>query len=487
MKTAALIFFLLLTGAPPVRAQTVDRDSFEVGVEAYNAGNCAEALRIMKKYEKEQPSAAYVVKVCSLMLEKQNRENGDSSAIFAKELRKGDLTRFEKLGMVARFTQEVSGISGAAYVTALTAEARKGTPKAAFQLGLLYQEGIGVPHDFKTALRWFDAAAENGHASAMNSAGFYRRYGIGTPRDNVKALELYKKSVENGNSFALYNLARLYGDGKNRLKAWLFSDLAVRRLPQDDKKKIAAAQDLRQKADKNLSTFHRAYLAKFRPFEMNAILTSDDLNGVAVPQSLPEPPENMIEETAFMKFVSKDAFDNRYKVFFPLMPSWVGLDSNGESDPALTGKALPAPSPEDADAVAALYFRPADPRYVHLTLKHEKSAVPLSVGDILTLTVLTPLFETPATRKGGHYYIQNTGYDIILHDPQSVLETAGSFVLTPLPDKENRAESWLSRKFRIRRAGTAVVRFVPRKKLPKGEKIFPHTIKIVAIKGKDPK
>lgn len=487
MKKAALTFFSLLCAAAPVRAQTVDRDSFEVGVEAYNAGNCAEALRIMKRYEKDQPSAAYVVKVCSLMLEKQSRENGDSSAADAAELRKGDLTRFEKLGMVARFAREVGGISGAAYIAALTAEARKGSPKAAFQLGLLYQEGIGVPHDFKAALRWFDAAAENGHASAMNSAGFYRRYGIGAARDDAKALALYEKSVENGNSFALYNLARLYDDNKNRLKAWLFSDLAVKRLPRDDKRKIDRARDLRRKADKNLSAFHRAYLAKFRPFAMSAILTPDDLNGAAMPRSLPEPPEKMIEETAFMKFVSKDAFDNRYKVFFPLMPSWVGSDSNGEADPALTGKTLPAPSPEDADAVAALYFRPADPRYVHLTLKNEKSAVPLSVGDVVTLTVLTPLFETPATRKGGHYYIQNTGYDVVLNDPQSVLGAAGSFVLTPLPDDGKRAESWLSRKFKIRRPGTAIVRFTPRKNLPAEEKIFPHAIKIVAVKGKDPK
>lgn len=55
-------------------AQTIERDSFDVGVEAFNAGNCGEALRIMKKYEKEQPAAAYVVRVCSLMQKNEKKK-----------------------------------------------------------------------------------------------------------------------------------------------------------------------------------------------------------------------------------------------------------------------------------------------------------------------------------------------------------------------------------------------------------------------------
>lgn len=78
----------------------------------------------------------------------------------------------------------------------------------------------------------------------------------------------------------------------------------------------------------------------------------------------------------------------------------------GQKNPDLAGKNLPAPAPEEQQTISALYFRPSDPRFVHLTLTRENSAVPVMVGDILTLTVYTPLYENDATRKGGHMYIK---------------------------------------------------------------------------------
>ena len=50
MKLSVPFVFVLFFFCGAAAAQTIERDSFDVGVEAFNAGNCDEALRIMKKY-----------------------------------------------------------------------------------------------------------------------------------------------------------------------------------------------------------------------------------------------------------------------------------------------------------------------------------------------------------------------------------------------------------------------------------------------------
>ncbi len=485
MKKFALLLFVALSGIFPATAQDIDHDSFELGVEAFNAGNCKEALRIMRKYEKEQPSAAYVVRICELMEPEEDNE-GISYDIFMRDLKKGDLSRLDRIGMVERFSKEISGFSGAMYVQSLRENAKK-NPESAFQMGLLYQEGIGVKRNFKRAADFFSAASEKGHANASNSLGMYYRFGIGVKKNAKKAEELYKKAILNGNSYAFYNLGQMYADQEDFLQAWILADLGVRRInPQTEKKKHFRIDSLLKKTKKNLSSFQRAYLEKFRPYWLKPVMTKQEKKNLAIIKELPIAPKKMIEETPFMTFIRKDAFDNKYKTFYPLMPYWVAFDSNSADNPDLTGKKAPAPFPEESDTLAALYFRPADPRHIRLTLRKKESAIPVMVGDVLTVYVYTPLYENNTTRKGGHMYLKNTGYKINLYNPNNVLTAAASIALTPLSEQTARNESWLSKRFYVRKEGTALIRFTERE-TPDGKVIFPHTLKIIATKGKPPK
>ena len=195
MSVALFAFFSLISFGNIASAQTIDHDSFEVGVEAYNAGNCQEALRIMKQYEKEQPSAAYVVRACSLILSSE-KKTGISYDVFIRKLNGGDLKNFDNLGMIARFYGEIKGLSGSQYLNSLIAEANRGNTDALFQLGLLYQEGKGVPRNFHQAATLFEKAAEAGHTEAMNSAGLYRRFGLGVEKDKKKVKRIVGNLAE---------------------------------------------------------------------------------------------------------------------------------------------------------------------------------------------------------------------------------------------------------------------------------------------------
>lgn len=467
-------------------AQTVERDSFDVGIEAFNAGNCDEALRILKKYEKTQQAAAYAVRICSLMQKKEEKKSVSYQS-FLNNLYKGDLSQFDKLGMIDRFNEEISGFSGAMYVHSLQGGAERGDTAAAFRLALLHQEGRGVNTNFKTAAHYFQKAADKDNSNALNSLGLYYRFGIGAEKDEKKAEELFKKAVLQKNTNACYNLGRLYADQNDFLQAWLLADLSIKKTdPKKEKKKYERIKNLLTEAEKKLSPLQKAYLEKFRPFWLKPILDSKEIERFFTPQEMPLPPQEMIEETSFMKFIQKDAFDNKYKTFYPLMPAWVDIKNSGKLNPHLEEKNPPAPAPQEEQTIAALYFRPSDPRFIHITLSHENSAVPVMVGDILTLTVYTPLHETNATLKGGHMYIQNTDYRLNIRDPAGILAGNGSFVLTPLSSQTAREESWLSRSFVIRKEGAAVIRFAAQSDL-KDKNIFTHTIKIVATKGRPPK
>lgn len=74
-----------------------------------------------------------------------------------------------------------------------------GNEMAMNELGLCYEDGIGVPIDYENAFKWFSKAVENnaGACAEHNLARCYRR-GRGTPVDKEKAKELEALAAGHG-------------------------------------------------------------------------------------------------------------------------------------------------------------------------------------------------------------------------------------------------------------------------------------------------
>ena len=51
----------------------------------------------------------------------------------------------------------------------------------------MYAKGDGVPQDYKTAVKWYTLAAEQGVASAQTNLGWMYDKGYGVKQDNVYA------------------------------------------------------------------------------------------------------------------------------------------------------------------------------------------------------------------------------------------------------------------------------------------------------------
>ena len=87
------------------------------------------------------------------------------------------------------------------YATALkewTPLAEQGNAIAQFNLGVMYDEGTGVPQDYNTAVKWVTLAAEQGNADAQYNLGLMYGNRGGVPQDYVRAHMWFNLSASQG-------------------------------------------------------------------------------------------------------------------------------------------------------------------------------------------------------------------------------------------------------------------------------------------------
>jgi len=78
------------------------------------------------------------------------------------------------------------GDFGAA-LRAWRALAEQGDDGAQLNLGYMYDNGLGVPQDYKEAIKWYRRAAEQGNDRAQYNLGLMYDIGNGVPQDYVRA------------------------------------------------------------------------------------------------------------------------------------------------------------------------------------------------------------------------------------------------------------------------------------------------------------
>ena len=72
-----------------------------------------------------------------------------------------------------------------------------------------YATGLGVEKDIPEAVRWFKAAAEQGHEKSQVMLGTMYETGDGVAKDPDEAARWFRKAAAQGNQRAIESLARL--------------------------------------------------------------------------------------------------------------------------------------------------------------------------------------------------------------------------------------------------------------------------------------
>jgi localization factor PodJL len=88
-----------------------------------------------------------------------------------------------------------------------------GNAAAAYEIGVRYAEGHGVPANPEEAARWYERAAGKGVALAQFRYASMLEKGHGVKKDLGQARRLYLAAATKGNAKAMHNLAVLYAEG----------------------------------------------------------------------------------------------------------------------------------------------------------------------------------------------------------------------------------------------------------------------------------
>ncbi|WP_454616389.1 hypothetical protein [Bradyrhizobium cenepequi] len=95
----------------------------------------------------------------------------------------------------------------------LRAAALRGDPAAAYEVGVRFAEGKGVPTNYDEAAKWYERAAQSGVVPAIFRLGTFYEKGLSVKKDVDTARRYYVQAAERGNAKAMHNLAVLDADG----------------------------------------------------------------------------------------------------------------------------------------------------------------------------------------------------------------------------------------------------------------------------------
>ncbi len=83
-------------------------------------------------------------------------------------------------------------------------------PEAQFNVGVMFEKGIGTDQSFRDSVFWYEKAAHNGNMHAFNNLGDMYFNGRGVPEDKSMADHLFNIASDQGSGLADFNLAIIH-------------------------------------------------------------------------------------------------------------------------------------------------------------------------------------------------------------------------------------------------------------------------------------
>lgn len=94
----------------------------------------------------------------------------------------------------------------------LERSANAGDQRSPLILGILYEQGNGVPQNPEMAARWYQKGMDNGNAAATRRLAELYRLGLGVPHDEAKARQLLDRAAKAGDKAAPKVIAKQESD-----------------------------------------------------------------------------------------------------------------------------------------------------------------------------------------------------------------------------------------------------------------------------------
>ena len=122
----------------------------------------------------------------------------------------------------------------------LLTSAESGTAEDQYNLGMRYEQGIGVPQSYLEAVRWYRHSAMQGYRDGQYKLCEMSERGQGLPQDYQEALRWCGLAADQGHGGAMFVLGRLYhtahGVPHDLVRAHMWYNLATAHGYDDGKK-----------------------------------------------------------------------------------------------------------------------------------------------------------------------------------------------------------------------------------------------------------
>ncbi len=187
---------------------------FKTGLDAYNRGDFAAALREWQPIaENGDPNAQYNLGLLYARGQGVPQDYAKAAEWYRKAAEQGVAAAQYNLGVMCANGQGVPRNSQEAGKWFLQA-AQQGVVDAESNLGAIYAEGDGAFRNYSEAEKWYRKAAGRGVASAAFSLGVMYDIGEGVQQDYAEALRWYRQAADAGYPAALTNIGVLYYNGQ---------------------------------------------------------------------------------------------------------------------------------------------------------------------------------------------------------------------------------------------------------------------------------
>jgi TPR repeat protein len=113
---------------------------------------------------------------------------------------------------------------------------------AQYNLGMIYEGGYGVPQDYVQAFNWLSKASEQGLAIAQHTLGLMYESGHGVTQSYTEAVKWLRKSAEQGHNIAIFELGNLFETGKGVSQSYVAAYGLYNLITDDNQLQIAANQ-----------------------------------------------------------------------------------------------------------------------------------------------------------------------------------------------------------------------------------------------------
>ena len=238
LTISLLIFFALISSSQIVHAQVSDTEEKEIVSENFSQDLIKNLERISKNIS--QLTTLYLKKLRDYIDAQIAKETTSD-----KEIKQSDtyneaakkLAEIEaKIKVEKAFIAYMEKDYKKAYKL-LSPLAEQGNDKAQFTLGLMFNDGQGVPQDYEEAIKWFRLAAEQENHKAQLSLGLLYKDGKGVIKDLEEAMKLVTLAADGGIPLAQYYLGLwLHAKGLEKVMEstnLLNPDLVAKRMEGD--------------------------------------------------------------------------------------------------------------------------------------------------------------------------------------------------------------------------------------------------------------